>query len=258
MTYEKHEVTNMENIQRLTKRERREIRRQEKLHEEIKRRDSQIMRKWAKIAITIVIVGLGIGGIVWYGSSRPVVPTGELLSVKADDWIKGNSNAQTTLVEYLDFECEACGQYYPLLKRLSEEFKDDVRFVNRYFPLPGHKNSLTSAAAVEAAGKQEKYWEMYNIVFENQSSWGEKQSPEPAIFEGYAQQLGLDLVKFKQDVTSGEVKDRIERDKDTGDGLNIQSTPTFFLNGEKIQNPRGYEDFKILLQEAINKAKSIK
>jgi len=125
-----------------------------------------------------------------------------------------------------------------------------VKFVVRYFPLPGHKNSMTAASAVEAAGKQGKYWEMHDVVFENQRDWGEKQIATPVIFEGYAKQLGLDLTKFQQDVISQEVKSRIERDKNTGTTLGIQGTPTFFLNGIKIENPRGYEEFKKILDDA--------
>ena len=244
----------MEENQQLIKRERRELRREERRRDEIKRSRSKNIKRWTKITTVVLLVVLGIGGLVWYGVTRPVVPTGELLSIKADDWIKGNQNAQVTLVEYLDFECEACGQYYPLVKRLSEEFKNEVKFVIRYFPLPGHKNSQTSARAVEAAGKQGKYWGMHDLVFENQSSWGEKPAPTPEVFEGYAEKLGLDMEKFKIDIASEEVKDRIERDKSSGTKLDIQGTPTFFLNGEKIQNPRGYEDFKTLIEAAIKKA----
>lgn len=138
-----------------------------------------------------------------------------------------------------------------MVKRLSEEYKDRVKFVVRYFPLPGHQNSMTSASAVEAAGKQGKYWEMHDIVFENQRDWGEKQNATPEIFEGYAKQLGLNFTKFQQDVTSQEVKNRIERDKNTGTKLGIQGTPTFFLNGKKIENPRGYEEFKKMLDDAL-------
>ena len=84
----------------------------------------------------------------------------KLLEVVSDDYIKGNKEATVTLVEYLDFECEACQVYYPITKQLKEEYKDKIRFIVRYFPLPGHKNSMTSALAVEAAGKQNKFWEM--------------------------------------------------------------------------------------------------
>ncbi len=178
----------------------------------------------------------------------------KLLEVLPDDYIKGNKDATVTLIEYLDFECEACGAYYPLMKQLSEEFKTDVRFVNRYFPLPGHKNGMNAALAVEAASKQGKYWEMHNLLFENQKTWGEKQVSTPAVFEGYAKQLGLNLEQFKKDVSSKEVKDRVERDKSSGQQLGVSGTPSFFLEGEKLQNPRTIDDFKTLLKAAILKA----
>jgi protein-disulfide isomerase len=246
---------NEQNNQILTKRERKELRRQEKAREKQVSQHSSVVKKWIKRLAMILVIAGAIGGLFWYGATRPTVPTSELLTVASDDWVKGNIEGTITLVEYLDFECEACGAYYPVIKRLSEEYKDRVKFIVRYFPLPGHKNSMTSASAVEAAGKQGRYWEMHDIVFENQRDWGEKQAPDPKIFENYARQIGLDMDRYSKDIASQEVKDRIERDRETGQKLGITGTPTFFLNGEKIQNPRGYEDFKILLQEAINKNK---
>ncbi len=182
----------------------------------------------------------------------------ELLKIASDDWIKGNKEAKVVIVEYLDFECEACGAYYPLVKQLSEEYKDDLAIVTRYFPLPGHKNSMTSATAVEAAGKQGKYWEMFNILFDHQKIWGEKQSPDPAIFEGYAQQIGLNMDQFKKDVVSQEVKDRVNRDKSSGIKLGVSGTPSFYLNGNKIPNPKGPDDFKSFIQAEISKTTSTK
>jgi protein-disulfide isomerase len=240
---------NMENHQ-LTKRERRELLQQEKMQKEDQTKKSRKIKKRIKI-ISIIIAVIGIGMIFWFTSNKTTVPTNELLTVVSDDWAKGNKDAPVTIIEYLDFECEACGAYYPLVKRLSQEYGDKVSFVTRYFPLPGHRNSMTSALAVESAGKQGKYWEMYDTVFENQSLWGEKETPEPTIFEGYAQQLGLDMEKFRQDINSQEVKDRIERDKNTGNKLGIEGTPTFFLNGKRIENPRGYEEFKKILDNAL-------
>ena len=245
---------NEQDNQMLTKRERKELRRQEKAREEQVRDRSKTAKKWTKRLAVIFVIAGSISGIFWYGSSRPVVSTNELLAVVADDWIKGNKDASVTLVEYLDFECEACGAYYPVVKRLSEEFGNEVRFVTRYFPLPGHKNSMTSALAVEAAGRQGKYWEMHNIVFENQRDWGEKQAPDPKIFENFARQIGLDMDQYGKDIASQELKDRIERDRGSGQKLNLQGTPSFFLNGKKIENPRGYEDFKVLIQSAVSKA----
>lgn len=246
--------SNEQNNQTLTKRERKELKRQERIDENRGRQLKRVAKKWTKrLAIGIAIIGF-IGGIFWYVASRPVVSAEEILTVVADDWVKGNTNASVVLIEYLDFECEACGAYYPVTKRLAEEFGDKVKFVNRYFPLPGHKNSMTSALAAEAAGRQGKYWEMHNILFENQKEWGEKQSANPKIFEDYARQIGLDMDRYSKDIKLPELKERITRDRSAGQKLNIASTPTFFLNGEKINNPRGYQDFKALLQAAVFEA----
>lgn len=171
----------------------------------------------------------------------------EILGVKDDDWVKGSESALVTVVEYLDFECEACRVYYPIVNQLKEEYKDKVRFVVRYFPLPGHKNSMSSALAVEAAGKQGKFWEMHDKLYDTQKDWGEKQVATPLVFEEYAKQVGLDMDKYKNDVNSLEVKDRVNRDKNSAISLGIQGTPTFFINGEKIPNPKGYDDFKSLI-----------
>lgn len=215
------------------------------------------------ISIMVISIILLVGAVFFASkmgtsnsaSSAPISDNKKnLLEVASDDYVKGNKEASVTLIEYLDFECEACGAYYPLMKQLSEEFKADVRFVNRYFPLPGHKNGMNAALAVEAANKQDKYWEMHNLLFENQKTWGEKQTSDPTIFEGYAKQIGLNLEQFKKDVSSKEVKNRVERDKSSGQQLGVSGTPSFFLDGEKLQNPRTPDDFKTLLKAAILKA----
>jgi protein-disulfide isomerase len=211
------------------------------------------------IAIVLFCVGLLVG-LSFLGGERNKTTSNtlpldkNLLQVKSDDWVKGNPDASITLIEYLDFECEACRAYYPFVKQVSEEFKNDLRVVVRYFPLPGHKNGLPAALAVESAGRQGKFWEMYDIVFENQAQWGEKQTTDSKIFEEYAQKIGLDLDKFRQDVNSQSVKDRIQRDVDSGIKLGNTGTPSFFLNGQKVQNLRSYEEFKNLIQAEILKA----
>lgn len=160
------------------------------------------------------------------------------------------------LVEYLDFECEACGAYYPIVKQMEEEFGDRVTFVARYFPLPGHKNGLPAALAVEAASRQGKFWEMHNLMFDRQKDWGEKQVETPEVFEGFALELGLNMEQFKADVASEEVLARVMRDMEEGRQAGANSTPTFFLNGMKIQNPQSPEAFRALLQSQVDKAGS--
>jgi protein-disulfide isomerase len=174
-----------------------------------------------------------------------------VLEIKANDWSVGPVDAKVTLVEYLDFECEACGAYYPLTTQLKEEYKDSMRFVVRYFPLPGHKNSKPSAYAVEAAGKQGKFWEMYNILFINQKNWGEGQVADQNIFEKYAVEIGLDIEQWKKDVASPEVAKRVEDSYKEAVSLGLQGTPSFFLNGKKITNPQGYDAFKKLIEAGL-------
>ncbi len=179
-----------------------------------------------------------------------------ILTVVPDDHIKGNPNATVTLIEYLDFECEACGAYYPVIKQLGAEFPNDLRIVTRYFPLAGHRNSMTAAIAVEAASRQGKYWEMHDILFENQQKWGNKQMPTPQVFEQYAQQIGLNMSTFRADVADQTTKDRVQRDFDASEKLGNDSTPSLFLDGKKIQNPGSYEEFKQLIATQLAAAKS--
>lgn len=211
-----------------------------------------------KVAWIAVIIAF-FGGIFWLsmsGSKENATVANELLTVVADDHVVGPETASATLVEYLDFECEACGAFYPIVKELEAAYPDDLRVVSRYFPLPGHKNSMTAALAVEAASRQGKYREMFDMAFQRQKDWGEKPAPTPEVFEGYAQELGLDVAKFKEDVASQSVKDRVQRDFDAGNKLGNTGTPTFFLNGKKISNPNGLDAFKKLIDGAIAEAKA--
>ncbi len=177
------------------------------------------------------------------------------LEIKANDWASGNPEAKATLVEYLDFECEACGAYYPLVTQLKKEYQDSLRLVIRYFPLPGHKNSRTAAYAVEAAGKQGKFWEMYNILFTKQQEWSEQQVANQNQFEKYALEAGINIEQWRNDVKSEEVMKRVDDSYNEAVSLNLQGTPSFFLNGKRIDNPQGYEDFKRLIDEAISDSK---
>lgn len=208
------------------------------------------IKKGAWIAIIIAF----FGGIFWLsmsGSQEKAVVSSELLTVVSDDHVVGPETASATLIEYLDFECEACGAYYPLVKELEAAYPNDLRVVSRYFPLPGHRNSMTAALAVEAASRQGKYKEMFDMAFQRQAQWGEKPNPTPEVFEGFAQEIGLDMEQFRADVASQSVKDRVQRDFDAGNKLGNTGTPTFFLNGKKISNPNGLDAFKKLIDETI-------
>lgn len=217
------------------------------------------MKKSTLYTLLSVLIGAGvIGAFAWFVTERPPEQTGapaDPLQIAPDDHITGSKDASVTLVEYLDFECSACGAYFPVVKKLEQEFPQDLRIVKRYFPLPppNHSNGLPSALAVEAAARQGKYAEMHDLLFTEQKSWGGKPA-DKQIFERYAEKLGLDMDRFKEDVSSAAVKTRVNRDKNSGTTLGISGTPTFFLNGEKLQNPGNYEAFKALIQKKIVKA----
>lgn len=211
--------------------------------------------------ITVFVLG---GSLMWMGTSGTsthekeidTIINPELLLITSDDYRKGATNPKVVLVEYLDFECEACGAYYPVLKQLEQTFPDDLQIVLRYFPLPGHRNGMTAALAAEAAGRQGKFLEMHDLLFTEQKKWGEKAVATPQVFEGFALQLGLDMERFKVDVASKGVKARVERDIASGTALGNTGTPSFYLDGQRLPSPGGYEVFKQLIQAKIDMAQN--
>jgi protein-disulfide isomerase len=185
------------------------------------------------------------------GNSTSDQPALAVDAVAASDQTKGNSESKVLLVEYSDFQCPACGRYYPLLKQLNQELGDQIQFVYRHFPLKQtHKNAEPAAFAAEAAGKQGKFWEMHDLIFEGQKDWSEKRNAKETFAE-YAQSLNLDMERFKTDVESKEIKNKVRNDYSSGIKAGVNSTPTLFLNGKKLQNPRGYEELKQLVEEAM-------
>lgn len=140
-----------------------------------------------------------------------------------------------TVVEFLDFECEACGMLYPYIEEVREYYDGKINYVVRYFPLQGHFNSMNSALAVEAAAQQGKYEEMFHEMFTTQGEWGEKQTSEADRFRGYAEKLGLDLAAYDAAIVDPATKARVEADYNAGLALGVSSTPTFFLDGEMLQ-----------------------
>ena len=162
-------------------------------------------------------------------------------AVSANDWVIGNQEAQTILIEYSDFQCPACGAYYPLVHKLIQEQGANFKFVYRHFPLQQHQNAKPAAYAAEAVGRQGKFREMEDMIFVNQNDWsGSKKAEE--IFREYASSIGLNLEQFDADRESEEAKDKVESDYQSGIRAGVNATPTFFLNGKKIQ-PRSYEEF---------------
>lgn len=169
------------------------------------------------------------------------------------DHIRGNKEAKVIITEYSDFQCPACASYYEVVKQAHKDFGDNLAIVYRHFPLRQiHMNTEIAALSAEAAGEQSKFWEMHDMLFENQKNWENDKSAKD-IFIGYAKELGLNSEQFKKNLDSKDLKDKIEADYQSGVKAGINHTPTFFLNGREIQNPRSYEEFKNIIDEAESK-----
>ncbi len=202
---------------------------------------------WASF---IIILGLIFWGLV---VAMNKTDTGSAVGAPApvtnSDHILGPKNASVTMIEYGDFQCPACGAYYPLVKRLTTEASTTLRLVFRHFPLPQHANAMITAQASEAAGLQGKFWEMFDLIYSNQNDWNTLPDAH-LVLDGYAQKIGLDMIKFKADIDSSAVKAVVDTDSAEGVKIGIDSTPTFFVNGKIIKNPQSYDTFKVLIEAA--------
>lgn len=212
------------------------------------------MNKQFFVVVMIVVAAL-VGVLVLTGDKNGDGGSGNT-EAQPSNHVTGAENSPVTLTEYGDFQCPACKSYYPMLNQLKADYGDKVAFQFRHFPLTQiHPNAFISSRAAEAAGKQGKFFEMHDLLYENQESWASVSNPVP-IFEGYAKQIGLNVEQFKEDMNSAAVADTINADIKAGQEIGASSTPTFVLNGEKLEkNPQSLEEFQKLLDEALAESK---
>ncbi len=206
--------------------------------------------------ITTILAGIVVvvAGMAWIGNAQDHANDPQTLSIPVNDsdWYVGNKDAAVTLVEYSDFQCPACGAYFPVMKGLEEAYGDTLKIVYRNYPLITlHANAQIAAQAAEAAGIQGKFFEMHDALFQNQKSWSAETDPTNS-FLNYATVIGLDVEKFRTDLTSNAVINEIKNDINGGNASKLSGTPTFFLNGVQIvKNPQGLEPFKTLIDAAL-------
>lgn len=216
------------------------------------------MSKQFVAILAIVIVGL-FGVFSLTKNSNDSKGNGTSNSSKISDHKEGSGKKGVTLIEYGDFQCPICKQYYPILKQVKQAYGDDITFQFRNYPLIQiHQHAFEAARAAEAAGNQGKFWEMHDLLYENQDTWANSQSTAP-IFESYARQLKLDVEKFKSDMASEQVASVINADVSAAQSIGATGTPTFVLNGKKIDNnPTNVQGFKQLIDNGIAEAEASK
>lgn len=166
--------------------------------------------------------------------------------VRVEDHVEGEENAPCTLVEYGDYQCPHCGRAYPIIKKVQKHFGKRLRFVFRNFPLNEiHPQAESAAETAEFAGTQGKYWEMHDLLFENQSRFG------PAFFQEAAQKLGLDPAALREALANGTYRTHVRSDFMSGARSGVNGTPTFFINGQRLDGSWDYEDLVAALEEAL-------
>lgn len=199
------------------------------------------------IFVTVVVLLLG-GLIAWTRITNPPIDVsnvennsvlvGTSQNGNIADHTKGSDANKILFIEYGDYQCPSCEGAYPNVKDLVETYGDDITFIFRNFPLTSiHPNARAAAAVAEAAGLQGKFWQMHDKLYDNQGDWEELNTEKrTTMFNSYAESLGLNMDKFKEDLTSPEVISKINFDIALGKKEGTNATPTFFLNGKKLDD----------------------
>lgn len=178
-------------------------------------------------------------------ASIAIPNSGLTLPVPERDHIQGPPEAPIALVEYGDYECPACGEAYPLVKAIQEKLGQSLCFAFRNFPLENiHPHSSHAAEAAEAAGTRNRFWEMHDVLFENQEALEDEDLAE------YAALLGLNPTRVLTEVVEGIYAPRIREDFRSGVRGGVNGTPTFFINGQRYDGARGLEPMLVAMSDS--------
>jgi protein-disulfide isomerase len=242
-----------ESAQEFSKRELKKMRKEEEKNKEQKSKTGKNLFTILAIFGVIALVGYGLLKI-----SDPETSFSKPLSLPVEeiDNVKGAENPTVIMVEYGDYNCPGCASFAPIVEQAVTQFPDDLRLAYRHMPLPQYASSPIAAAVAEAAGKQGKFWEMHNGLYAMQEEWKHLENPV-AQFEQYAEEMNLDMEKFKADFASEEIANKVERDAQSALDSDVNSTPTFFINGKKVERlPSSPQQFFDLIQAEIDEVKS--
>jgi len=161
--------------------------------------------------------------------------------------MKGSPTAKVTLVEFADYECPHCKRLQPVLRQVVDEFHNDVKVYFKHYPLPQHTNARLAAEAAVAAHKQGKFWTFQDKL------WDKQDELSPAVIEKLAKDSGLDVAKFRQDLDTPAVKERVVKDRNEGQALGLQATPTVYIDGREYTDPKDTESLREWIKEALGR-----
>lgn len=215
--------------------------------------------KWIIFAVVVIAA---FGGIIWFSKSNDKTYTGDASKIITEgpipDNVYGSQEQKVVLIEYGDFQCPGCASMFPTIQVIKNQYRDKLTFIFREYPLTNiHPNAFAAATAAEAAGLQGKYYEMHDKLYQNQQAWANVAvNQRTGVFEGYASELGLDMDKFRTDLSSSAISEKINRDRSIGKKLNVNSTPSFVLNGELLsaEISTNHEELTKKIEDAIKAA----
>ncbi len=220
------------------------------------------MTKWIVIGgISTVFLGFFLFLLFSLKSNNPSlndVDDGSVVQLSDSGEFRVAANSTTpaaerpvTIVEFADIQCPACKQYHPVLQSLLDLYPETVTWNFKHFPIYSiHPNALPTAIAAEAAGKQGKFFEMLDLLYERQQAWSNVPNPR-SILVGYAQELGLDVEMFENDLDDEELSRKVEAQRTEGINAGVNSTPSFFINGVRIANPSDISGFQAVIDEIL-------
>ena len=224
------------------------------------------MKRLLPIIIIVIVLLITVGGgwlLMRVPTSAPTKPQPPLTAATPTQRVapadtqpahfKGRIDAPVQIEEFGDYQCPPCGQFHPIMQRVLAQYGDRIRFSFRNFPLDTmHKFALVAARAAEAAGQQGKFWEMHDLLYERQQEWSKADDARP-LFIKYAQELGLDVNRFQQDIDGAIAGMRVAQDRDIGNVRGVKGTPTLFLNGREVQFEQfmDYDKLRAVIDAAL-------
>lgn len=211
------------------------------------------MDKEFKVVISVVAVSvlLFIAGAFWYQSVTKPVSADLSVLVRENSSKITVPGAKVTIVEFADFECPACAGMHPVLQKILTDYSGKINFVYRTFPI--HRDSPLASTFALSAGEQGKFWQMHDLLYQNQADWAGKENPPRDIFLGYAKSLKLDMVKFEKSVSDGHLDQQLKSDQDDATKLGVRGTPTIFINGEMLKNVPSDGELRAKIDELLAK-----
>lgn len=224
------------------------------------------MNKTAWIVFAIIVIG-ALGGAVYLSSQNKLdisditaeqsanIISPEERNGNIGDHTFGNTESNIVLIEYGDYQCPGCSTAAPLAREITEKYKDHMVLIFRNFPIPSlHPNAKAAAAAAEAAGLQGKYWQMHDLLFENQSSWRDADlKNRTKVFTDMARDIGIDEARFAEDMVDPSVTKKINFDMAIGRQSGVEATPAFFLKGKQLE-AEGTDYIEKAVLEALKNA----